>query len=55
MHILHLMLQLTASSANWWLRSPNCNNPQNVANVNTTGGYNNNNANNSNRLSPDCV
>jgi hypothetical protein len=40
---------------NWWLRSPNTTNSNNVRNVNTSGELNNNNANNANGLVPDCV
>ncbi len=42
-------------SRNWWLRSPNTGNSNNVRNVNTSGALNNNNANNSNGLVPDCA
>lgn len=40
---------------NWWLRSPNVSNSNNVRNVNTSGSLNNNNASNTNGVSPDCV
>lgn len=40
------------STANWWLRSPNTNNTNNVWNVNTDGSYNNNNANNTYGVRP---
>lgn len=39
----------------WWLRSPNVTNSNNVRNVNTDGSLNNNNANNVNGVAPDCV
>ena len=41
-------------ATNWWLRSPNTNNTNNVWNVNTNGNYNNNNnnASNSNGIRP---
>ena len=32
-------------ATNWWLRSPNTNNTNNVWNVNSNGDYNNNNNN----------
>ena len=35
-------------------RSPNAGNGNNVRNVNTSGAINNNNANNSNGVAPDC-
>lgn len=37
---------------NWWLRSPNPSNANNVRNVNTDGTLNNNNANNTNGAVP---
>lgn len=40
---------------NWWLRSPNVDNANNVRNVNTSGELNNNNALNANGLVPDCM
>lgn len=43
-----------SSAQNWWLRSPNPGNANNVRNVNTSGGMNNNNANNSYAAVPDC-
>ena len=43
------------SAANWWLRTPNSGNANNVRNVNTDGSLNNNNANNGNGVAPDCV
>ena len=43
---------LNGSAANWWLRSPNTNNTNNVWNVNSNGNYNNNNASNSNGIRP---
>lgn len=42
------------SATNWWLRSPNVGNANNVYNVNTSGSLNNNNANNGNGCAPDC-
>ena len=41
------------SATNWWLRSPNVGNANNVYNVNTTGTLTNNNANNGNGCAPD--
>lgn len=41
------------SAANWWERSPYSGNSNNFCNVNTDGSANNNNANNSNGVSPD--
>ena len=46
-------LDSRCSTANWWERSPNCNNSNNFCNVNTNGNANNNNARNSNGLAPD--
>jgi len=40
-------------TSNWWLRSPNTGNANNVYNVNTSGALNNNNANNTNGVAPD--
>lgn len=40
---------------NQWLRSPNPGNANNVRNVNTSGALNNNNANNTNAVAPDCM
>lgn len=37
---------------NWWLRSANSDNDNNVGNVNNDGNVNNNNANNNNGLTP---
>ena len=43
------------TARNQWLRSPNVGNANNVRNVNaSTGALNNNNANNSNAVAPDC-
>ena len=42
------------SAANWWLRTPNSGNANNVRLVNSDGTMNNNNANNANGLAPDC-
>lgn len=39
-------------ATNWWLRSPNTNNTNNVWNVNSNGNYNNWNANNSHGVRP---
>ena len=41
-------------AANWWERTPNSGNANNVRLVNTDGTLNNNNANNANGLAPDC-
>ena len=41
-------------AANWWERTPNSGNANNVRLVNTDGSLNNNNANNANGLAPDC-
>jgi hypothetical protein len=48
---------ITAGSAwNWWLRTPNSGNSNNVRNVNTDGSLNNNNAfNGNNGLAPDWM
>ena len=40
------------SAANWWLRSPNCNNFNNALYVNSNGDWNNNNCSNSNGIRP---
>lgn len=41
---------------NWWLRTPNSGNSNNVRNVNTDGSLNNNNAyNGNNGVAPDLV
>ena len=40
------------SAANWWLRSPNTNNTNNVWNVNSNGDYNNNDATNTYGIRP---
>ena len=40
------------SSTNWWLRSANTSNSNNVMNVNSDGNVNNNNAYNSNGAAP---
>ncbi|MFR4606997.1 MAG: DUF6273 domain-containing protein [Faecalibacterium sp.] len=40
------------SAANWWLRSPNCNNSNNALYVNSNGDWNNNNCSNSNGIRP---
>ena len=42
-----------SSAVYWWESSPNYNNTNNFANVNTNGSANNNNANNVNALAPD--
>lgn len=42
-------------TSNWWLRSPNVDNANNVRNVNTSGELDNNNANESLRLAPDYI
>ena len=49
------MFRAVVVTRNWWLRSPNPGNANNVRNVNTSGAVNNNNVNNANGLSPDCV
>lgn len=41
-----------SSADNWWLRSANSNNDNNVGYVNSNGNVNNNNANNTNGCSP---
>ena len=43
------------SGVNWWLRSPHPSNANNEYNVNSSGGSNNNNANNSYGVAPDCL
>ncbi|MBQ9698236.1 MAG: hypothetical protein IJV46_06835 [Acidaminococcaceae bacterium] len=45
----------TITARNQWLRSPNPGNANNVRIVNTSGAVNNNNANNSNAVAPDCM
>lgn len=40
------------SATNWWTRSPNTNNSNNVWNVNSDGDYNNWNYNNTNGVRP---
>ena len=48
-----LSCALKGSTNNWWLRSPNNSNANNVYNVNNSGNAsNNNNANNNNGVSP---
>ncbi len=42
------MVNGESSASNWWLGSPNSNNSNNFWNVNTGGGFNNNNASNTN-------
>ena len=39
-------------ATNWWLRSPNTNNTNNVWNVNSNGNYNNNDATNTYGIRP---
>ena len=39
-------------ATNWWLRSPNTNNTNNVWNVNSNGDYNNNDATNTYGIRP---
>lgn len=41
-------------AGNWWMRTPNPTNANNVRNVNSDGTLNNNNANNANGCVPDC-
>ena len=43
-----------STARNWWLRSPNPSNANNVRNVNSDGSLNNNNANNGNGAVADC-
>jgi hypothetical protein len=43
-----------STARNWWLRSPNPGNANNVRNVNTSGAVDNNNANNGNAAAADC-
>ena len=43
-----------STARNWWLRSPNPGNANNVRNVNSDGSLNNNNANNGNGAVADC-
>lgn len=43
---------MACRATNWWLRSPNTNNTNNVWNVNSNGNYNNWNANNSYGVRP---
>lgn len=43
---------IVSSSTNWWLRTPNTGNANNVMNVNSDGNVNNNNAVNSNGVAP---
>ena len=49
-----MFLCVVSSANNWWLRSPNYNNSNNVYNVNggNGNGNNNNNAYNANALAP---
>ena len=49
------MDEFCGTAVGWWLRSPNPNNSNNEYNVNPTGGRDNNNANNSNGVCPDCL
>ena len=42
------------TARNWWLRSPNPSNCNNVLNVNASGALNNNNANNTYGELDDC-
>lgn len=48
----YLLHTYSRSANNWWLRSPNSGNSNNVCNVNSNGNANNNNANNTNRFAP---
>ena len=50
---IRLLSEILAN--NWWSRSPNVTNATNFWNVNTNGGSNNNNANNTNGLAPDLL
>ena len=45
----------TNNARNQWLRSPNPGNANNPRIVNSSGAVNNNNANNSNAVAPDCM
>lgn len=45
----------TNTARNQWLRTPNTGNANNPRIVNNTGALNNNNANNSNAVAPDCM
>ena len=45
----------TNTARNQWLRSPNPGNANNARIVNSSGAVNNNNANNSNAVAPDCM
>ena len=49
-----MTMKCESSAANWWLRTPNSGNANNVRIVNSDGTVNNNNANNSNGFAPDC-
>ena len=44
--------KISYSATNWWLRSPNTNNTNNVWNVNSNGNYNNNDATNTYGIRP---
>ena len=44
--------KISFSATNWWLRSPNTNNTNNVWNVNSNGNYNNNDATNTYGIRP---
>ena len=46
---------VAVKARNWWMRSANPGNANNVRNVNTSGALNNNTANNANGLVPDRV
>ncbi len=50
---IRLLSEILAN--NWRSRSPNVTNASNFWNVNTNGGSNNNNANNTNGLAPDSL
>ena len=43
-----------STARNWWLRSPNPSNSNNVRYVRADGTLNNNNANNGNGAAADC-
>lgn len=45
---------IISTARNWWLRSPNPSNANNVRNVNSDGSLNNNNAYNGNSAAADC-
>ena len=50
----HNRRAVTHTARNWFHRSPNPNNGNNVRNTNTSGAVDNNNANNGNGAAADC-